>query len=43
MQLAEVGERLQILYFLDKIIAEVEAAQLIVLFEGRDSRDAPIG
>ena len=43
MQLAQIGQILQILYFLDQIIAEVETAQLFVLFEGWDGCDASIG
>lgn len=43
MQFAQVGQDLQVVDAFDEVVAEVEAAQFLVVLEGTDGPDALVG
>lgn len=43
MQFAHVAQHVQVVDAFDEVVAEVEAAQFLVVLEGADGPDAPVG
>lgn len=43
MQLSQIWQALQIVDFLDKVIAQIQASQFLVLFERADEGNALVG
>ena len=43
MQFAQVGQDVQVVDAFDEVVAQVKAAQFLVVLEGRDGADALVG